>query len=121
VIALAIAVGGGIGALARYGLNRALETDGRFPLATFVVNVSGCFAIGLLTVLLIDRHHAPLWLRGGLIVGVLGGYTTFSTFGLEGFTLIQARELPTMLAYTAGSVVTGLLAVYAGTLLGRAL
>ena len=54
------------------------------------------------------------------MVGVLGGYTTFSTFSQEGFTLIESRDFGVALAYTAGSVTVGILAVYLGTLLGRA-
>jgi CrcB protein len=70
---------------------------------------------------LVDRHHLPAWLRVGLVVGVLGGYTTFSTYAQEGFSLLESRDVGVALAYTAGSVVAGILAVYAGTVLGRSL
>jgi CrcB protein len=86
-----------------------------------VINVTGCLVIGIATVQLVDRHHLPAWIRIGAVVGVLGGYTTFSTFSQEGFTLIESHDFGVALAYAAGSVVTGIAAVYAGTLLGRAL
>ena len=116
MIWVAIAVGGAAGSLARYGAGRALSTGSAFPWATFFVNVTGCFLIGLATIALDGR---PVWVRTGLIVGVLGGYTTFSAFGQEGYSLFAGDATATAVAYTAGSVVAGLLAVYAGTLLGR--
>jgi CrcB protein len=119
VTLLAVALGGAIGSSTRYGLGRAIRTDSAFPWSTFLINVSGCFLIGLLTVALVDRHNGPAWLRAGLIVGVLGGYTTFSAFGQETFSLLQSRDAAVALGYAAGSVLLGVLAVYAGTLLGR--
>ena len=122
-VILGVALGGALGASARYGLDRLIEkhTESVFPWATFTINITGCLLIGILTEQLVDRHHLPAWIRVGLIVGVIGGYTTFSTFAQEGYTLIDARDAGVALAYTAGSVVLGILAVYAGTLLGRAL
>ena len=70
---------------------------------------------------LVDRHHLPAWLRVGLVVGVIGGYTTFSTFEQETLTLVEARDLALALAYVLGSVGAGIVAVYAGVLLGRTL
>ena len=70
---------------------------------------------------LVDRHELPAWIRIGMLVGVIGGYTTFSTFSQEGFTLIESGDLGVALLYAAGSVTLGFLAVYLGTLLGRAL
>jgi CrcB protein len=83
--------------------------------------VTGCLVIGVLTEQLVDRHHIPAWIRVGAIVGVIGGYTTFSTFGQESFTLFESNDVAVGLAYTIGSIVTGILAVWAGTVLGRAL
>ena len=118
-----VALGGALGASARYLIDRFIEqrSEAVFPWSIFTINVTGCFLIGLVTVLLVDRHHLPAWLRVGLVVGVLGGYTTFSTFGQEGLSLIQSADYGVALAYTAGSVIAGIAAVYAGTLLGRAL
>jgi fluoride exporter len=122
-VVVGVALGGALGATARYLLDRFIEqrSDAVFPWSIFTINVTGCFLIGLVTVTLVDRNHLPAWLRVGLVVGVLGGYTTFSTFGQEGLSLIESSDYGVALAYTAGSVVTGILAVYAGTLVGRAI
>jgi CrcB protein len=122
-VVVGVALGGALGATARYLLDRFIEqrSDAIFPWSIFTINVTGCFLIGLVTVTLVDRHHLPAWLRVGVVVGVLGGYTTFSTFSQEGLSLIESSDYGVALAYTAGSVLSGILAVYAGTLLGRAL
>src|SRR5262249_56646843 len=80
VLALAVALGGGLGATSRYGLDSLIErhTDFSFPMATFAINVSGCLAVGFIVAALVDRHHAPQWLRVGLVVGFCGGGTTAS-------------------------------------------
>ena len=116
-----VALGGAFGASARYLLDRFIEqhTESVFPWSTFMINVTGCLVIGVVIEQLVDRHHLPAWVRVGIVVGVLGGYTTFSTFAQEGFSLLESRDVGVALAYTAGSVVTGILAVYAGTALGR--
>jgi CrcB protein len=92
-----------------------------FPFGTFVVNVSGCFVIGLAVAALVDRHHTPHWLRAGAVIGVLGAYTTFSTFAQETLDLGRGEELLVACTNVAASVVTGLLAVAAGTAVGRLL
>jgi CrcB protein len=123
-VIVGVAIGGALGASARWGLDRFIEgrVDSVFPWSTFTINVTGCLVIGILTEQLVDRHHVPAWIRIGLIVGVLGGYTTFSTFSQESLSLFETpHDLPVALAYAAGSVVVGILAVYAGVLLGRAL
>jgi CrcB protein len=122
-VIVGVAIGGAIGASCRWLLDRFIEarSDAIFPWSTFTINVTGCLVIGVLTEQLVDRHHIPAWIRVGLIVGVLGGYTTFSTFSQEGFTLFESNDIGVGLAYTAGSVLTGILAVWAGTVLGRAL
>ena len=120
-IVIGVALGGAIGASARYLIDRGIEerVDSLFPWSTFLINVTGCFLIGVLSIQLVDRHHIPAWIRIGIVVGVIGGYTTFSTFAQEGFTLFESRDVAVGLAYAAGTVVVGILAVYAGTLLGR--
>lgn len=122
-VALAVALGGAIGALGRYGLDRLLErrTESVFPWSTFAINVSGCLAIGVLVAALVDRHETPAWLRVGLVLGVVGGYTTFSTFSQETLDLLEEDRVALALAYAAGSVALGVLAVYAGTRIGRRL
>src|SRR3954451_6818241 len=108
-------------ASARYLLDRAIEARSfsAFPWATFLINLSGCFLIGLISATLVDRHHLPAWLRVGLVVGVIGGYTTFSTFAQESLALVEARDIGLTFLYTIGSVAAGIALVYLGTLAGR--
>jgi CrcB protein len=122
-IVFGVALGGALGASTRYGLDRLIEqrTSSLFPWATFTINITGCFVIGLLTVSIVERQHLPAWVRVGLVVGVVGGYTTFSTFAQETFELGEVHHLAIAFAYVAASVVVGLAAVYAGTLVGRAI
>jgi fluoride exporter len=120
-IVFGVALGGALGASARYGVDRLIEqrTSSLFPWSTFTINVTGCFVIGLLTASLVERQHLPAWLRVGLVVGVVGGYTTFSTFAQETFELGEVHHVAVAFAYVAASVIVGLAAVYAGTLVGR--
>jgi CrcB protein len=119
----AVGLGGALGATARYGVDRFIEhrVFTIFPWSTFAINVTGCFAAGLVIASLVDRHHLPLWVRAGLVVGVLGGYTTFSTFAQESLDLIEERHLVLALAYSLESVVVGVIAAFAGTFVGRTL
>jgi CrcB protein len=121
-VIVGVAVGGAFGASARYFLDRFIEqhTESVFPWSTFAINVTGCLVIGVVIEQLVDRHHLPAWIRVGIVVGVLGGYTTFSTFSQELFSLLESNDVAVALAYAGASVGVGLLAVYAGTLLGRA-
>jgi fluoride exporter len=122
-VVLAVGVGGALGASARYGLDRFIEhrVFTVFPWSTFVVNMTGCFVVGVVIAALVDRHHLPLWLRTGLVMGVLGGYTTFSTFAQESLDLIEEKHLALALTYALGSVAVGVTAAFAGTLVGRGL
>jgi CrcB protein len=121
-VIVGVALGGAIGASARYGLDRLIErrTTSVFPWSTFTINVTGCFVLGLVTAALVDRHHLPPWLRVGLVVGVIGGYTTFSTFIQEAFDVGDIHHVGIAFAYVAASVGVGLAALYAGMLAGRA-
>jgi fluoride exporter len=115
-----ISVGGALGALARWGLGTALPTAATgFPLATFVTNVSGCLLIGVLMVFVTEVWTSRRLLRPFLGVGVLGGYTTFSTYAVESTRLFVLGAGLTALAYLAATVVTALAAVYAGTITTR--
>jgi CrcB protein len=118
---VSVFVGGAIGAVSRYGVDRVIEqrSDSAFPLSTFVINVSGCVLVGFLIAALVDRHSAPEWLRAGLVVGLCGGYTTFSTFAQETLDLVEARDLAFALLSVSASVVLGVLGVVAGARLGR--
>jgi fluoride exporter len=120
---LAVALGGAVGASSRYGLDRLIErrSFAVFPWSTFTINISGCFLIGFVIAALVDRHEAPAWVRAGLVIGVIGGYTTFSTFAQESLDLLRADDVALALLYSLGSLVCGVLAVLGGTVLGRTL
>lgn len=120
-VSLGVAIGGALGALTRYGVDTWVErrSDSLFPWATFLINVSGCFAVGFIVAALVDRHRAPEWMRIGLVVGFCGGYTTFSTFAQETLDTLEARDVATAALYVSASIAVGLVAVLAGTRLGR--
>jgi fluoride exporter len=117
-----IALGGAIGALGRFGLATAWPNRaGQFPWATFVTNVSGCFLIGVLMVLITEVWSAHRLVRPFLGVGVLGGYTTFSTYTGEVQQLVSAGAARTGLLYLGGTLLAALVAVYLGITLTRLL
>jgi CrcB protein len=109
---------GGVGAVLRVALGAALGLR-MFPWATLAVNFAGCLAIGVLHEWLSSRIAlSPLW-RPALIGGLLGGFTTFSAFGLETWQLLQSGRVSAALLYALGSVVLGVAAVAAGIALVR--
>jgi CrcB protein len=122
---LYVFVGAGLGGALRHFLNlaigRSAGTD--FPWATAFINVSGSFAMGLLAGWLAFRAGANWAQPTRLFVatGVLGGYTTFSTFSLESILLIERNQIGHALAYVGGSVLLGILALWAGLSLVRSL
>jgi len=122
-VIVGVALGGALGASARYGVDRLIERSSNavYPWSTFTINVSGCFLIGLISAALVDRHHLPAWLRIGIVMGVIGGYTTFSTYAQEALDLVDARDVTEAVAYIGGSVLLGITAVYLGRTTGRAL
>ena len=114
-----VLVGGGVGALARYILGTAIaeRVGSRFPLGTLVINVSGSFLIGLLMTLFTERLQvSPNW-RLILVVGFLGGYTTFSTFEYETLQAVQGGGKWIGLLNVLGSVTLGYIAVWLGTMI----
>lgn len=112
---VAVAVGGALGALGRHGLELALPVHtGGFPLVTFLINVSGCLLIGALVVLLTELIEAPPLARPFLLTGVLGGYTTFSTYAVQAQQLLAGGHPRTALGYLAGTLVAALAATWAG-------
>lgn len=119
--AVGIAVAGGLGALARYGLEGAVDrfAGAGFPWGTLAVNVSGSLAVGFLFTVLIDRGAVDPWLRTTLLVGFLGAYTTFSTLSMETYRLLEDGALGLALANSIGSLAAGLGAVYVGVVSGR--
>jgi fluoride exporter len=115
-----ISLGGATGALARYGLAVAWpHRPEQFPWATFVTNVSGCLLIGVLMVLITEVWSAHRLLRPFLGVGVLGGFTTFSTYTVDIQQLVAAGAARTGLVYLAGTLAAALTAVYLGMALTR--
>jgi CrcB protein len=117
-----IAVGGALGALARQGLWTLFpHRAGVFDWATFGINVSGCFLIGALMTAVAEIRHAPRLTAPFLGVGVLGGFTTFSTYIVEIQQAIKAGAPQTGLAYLAATVAAAMLAVYAGVTVTRLL
>jgi CrcB protein len=120
---LAIGIGGAIGSIARYGLsNWVYALAGRgFPYGTFAVNVLGCLVMGVLFVLFTERFSDSTVWRAGILIGVLGGFTTFSSFSIETFNLIEQRELTRATFNILGSVGACLLGTWIGVILGRQL
>jgi CrcB protein len=113
-IALA-ALGGGIGAALRFLLSGyviAFAPTLKFPLGTFLINIIGCAAIGAIAGLS-TKHEVSEGLGIFIVTGILGGFTTFSAFGLETVTLIRAGHIYQACAYMGGSVLLGCVAVFA--------
>lgn len=119
---LAVAAGGVIGCCARYGVTQLVQqVYGRnFPLATFIINVVGCFLMGLLFFLTLERLSLSPALRTAILTGGLGGFTTFSTFAMEALLLAEDGEVRTAIFYVVASVAVGLAAAFAGAWLARA-
>ncbi|WP_169949138.1 fluoride efflux transporter CrcB [Microbispora sp. H11081] len=117
-----IALGGGIGSVARHLVGLAFPAPPTgFPMGTFLINVTGCFALGALMVFVLDVWPPRRYVRPFLGVGVLGGYTTFSTFAAEIVDRSSHGALPMAALYAVASLVTGLAAVLCGIVLARAL
>ena len=119
---MAVAIGGALGSVARYGVGQLLQARGpatRFPLGTLAVNLSGCFVIGLLAGLLAsDRLSLRVPGREFVFVGLLGGFTTFSSFGLETLFLARGGSVGTAALNVAVQVGGGLVATWLGYQLG---
>ena len=111
-----IAAGGAFGSISRYALqgwvHRAINTN--FPLGTLVVNIIGCALIGFLTAIFTGPKLIREEYRIGIIIGILGGFTTFSAFGLETFSLANDRQYAAAALNIVVSCGLGLLAVWAG-------
>ncbi|MGW4958309.1 fluoride efflux transporter CrcB [Nonomuraea sp. NPDC004186] len=115
-----ISLGGVLGALARYGLGVAFpRPPAGFPWATFAINVAGCLLIGVLMVAITEIWDAPAWVRPLLGVGVLGGFTTFSTYIVDVGQLLMAGAPRTALLYLVATPVLALTAVWAGSVATR--
>jgi len=117
-----IAVAGALGALSRYGLEGLISGrfSGSFPLGTFVVNITGSFALGFLFVALTERTTVEPALRTAITIGFLGAYTTFSTFSFETVRLLEDGAYGTAALNVIATLALGLVAVWAGMSVGRA-
>ena len=120
---VAVALGGAFGCCARLGVNQLVhERLGQaFPYATLLINVSGCLAMGFLFFYTLEQVSLNPVTRLALITGVLGGFTTFSAFGIETLLLAEDGKLGYAALYVTLSVVLGLGAVFAGAYAARAL
>jgi CrcB protein len=118
---MAIAAGGALGSVLRYGLSTWVHTlAGRgFPYGTLAVNVLGCLVMGVLFVLLVERMGESAVWRAGLLIGVLGGFTTFSTFSIETFNLIEQGAMAKAAGNMAASLVLCVGATWLGVILAR--
>ena len=120
---LLLALGGALGTLARYGLNGVISARvSSFPLGTMIVNITGCFVIGFIAAIS-GPAMGRAWLkpatRDFLMVGFCGGYTTFSSFGIQTLNLARDGEWFYVALNVIGSNLLGLLATYLGWVLGR--
>ena len=121
--AVAIAIAGAVGALARYGLEGFVSrrAPGAFPWGTFAVNVSGAFVLGFVFTLMTEQFTVAPWIRGAVTIGFLGAYTTFSTLSFETYRLAEDGAIGLAAANAFASLGAGLVAVYLGVVAGRAL
>lgn len=116
----AVAGGGAIGAIVRYSLNQLFaKIFAPFPFATFFINITGSFLIGFLAIVFTEKFTESENWRLFLTVGLLGAYTTFSTFELETFELLRERQLLTAFFYVSTSFAVGLVGVFSGVWLGK--
>ena len=109
-----IFVAAGVGGVARYGLHTLLQRSGSFPIGTLVVNVLGCFAIGFAAVTFSNLTNVREEYRLAVIVGLLGGFTTYSTFAIETYQLLEGRQFVAAALNIVLSAALGLLGVWCG-------
>jgi CrcB protein len=116
----AIAFGGAIGAAARFEVAQAIPAaPGQFPWATFWANMSGSLVLGFVLILLLERFPPTRYLRPFLATGVIGAYTTMSTYLVETAILIKDGHVDTGLLYGIGSLVVGLILAFVGIVAAR--
>lgn len=120
---LLIGLGGFVGALARYLIDGWVTrlSGGGFPWGTLAINASGSFAIGVLFAASVERATLPAELRGPVMIGFIGAYTTFSTYMLESWRLLEDGSFGLAALNLGGSVILGLAAIMVGLAVGRAI
>ena len=118
---IGIALGGALGAVCRYLFGNLITRmmGSSLPWGTFIINVVGCFFMGVLMTPIVERQLLPAAWRLFLCVGLLGGFTTFSSFAYEGLTLLLQGNSAAALGYIGGSIFLGLAAVGVGVLVAR--
>lgn len=116
-----VALGGALGSVLRYKIAGWVQVGGggTFPVGTLFVNVTGAFIAGLLATYLLERSSVSVEVRTGLLIGVLGGYTTFSSFSVETLTLANEGQWLYVVVNVTASVMGALLAVWLGQTLAR--
>ncbi|NTW63762.1 MAG: fluoride efflux transporter CrcB [Chlorobiaceae bacterium] len=115
-----VGIGGFLGSTARYGVSLLLSSvAGGLPLATFSVNIAGCFFIGLFSELAVSTTLVSPESRLFLVTGFCGGFTTFSSYIFENASLLKDGQLLYASVYLAGSVIGGFVALYSGTLIAK--
>jgi len=122
-ILLAVALGGALGSLLRYFVAGSIQSAAwpGFPWGIFVVNISGGLAMGIIAELAALKLNMTPEVRAFLTVGILGGYTTFSTFSLDSALLIERGEYTSAALYISGSAILSILALFAGMWLVRSI
>ena len=118
---LSVAVGGALGAVCRYLLGNFISrmSGSALPWGTFAINIIGCFCMGLLMTLIVERGLLPAAWRLFLCVGLLGGFTTFSTFSNDGLILMKQGFYGLFATYTLLSILLGIFAALGGSIVGR--
>lgn len=118
---ITVALGGAMGAVSRFLVGNIVgkALGSAWPYGTFIINIVGCFCMGVLMTVIVERQLLPAAWRLFLCVGFLGGFTTFSSFGYETISLINNGKLLEAIAYVSGSVLLGLLATAIGVYVGR--
>ena len=120
-VIMAVALGGAIGSVARYAVSTLQSPAVAFPYAIFIVNLSGGFLMGIVAALLALKFNVSSEMQAFLTTGILGGYTTFSTFSLQSALLIERHDFVTATSYVVGSAVLSIVALFAGLWIVRAI
>lgn len=119
-VVAAVATGGALGSLGRYGIGRIWPVaEGRFPTSVLVVNLTGSFLLGLVLVVLVERRAPSRYARAFLAVGILGGFTTFSTFAVDAVQLGLDHHVGVAAAFVVSSAIGGIVAAGTGVAAGR--